>query len=285
MRSGAKFSMPGMMETVLNIGLGDVSVQALADQTSNPRFAWDSYRRLIQMFGKTVLGLDGGAFEDALEATKAAKGVTADVDLDTSDLQSLVATFKTIVEEGCGRPFPEDPHEQLHAAVLAVFESWNSDRATLYRRREHIPTDLGTAVNVQAMVFGNRGSDSGSGVAFTRDPSTGAVGVYGDYLSDAQGEDVVAGVRNTLSLADLEGLDPTSYDELARDHGPPRGALPRHVRHRVHDRAGPVVDAPDADREAHRPRPRSASPPTSSTMASSTRTRPFDGSPATSSRN
>ncbi len=213
-RSGAKFSMPGMMETVLNIGLGDVSVQALADQTANPRFAWDSYRRLIQMFGKTVLGLDGEAFEGALEAVKAAKGVTADVDLDTSDLKSLVATYKTIVEEGSGRPFPEDPREQLQAAVLAVFESWNSDRATLYRRREHIPTDLGTAVNVQTMVFGNRGSDSGSGVAFTRDPSTGAVGVYGDYLSDAQGEDVVAGVRNTLSLADLEGLDRASYEEL-----------------------------------------------------------------------
>jgi pyruvate,orthophosphate dikinase len=213
-RSGAKFSMPGMMETVLNIGLGDASVGALARLTGNPRFAWDSYRRLLQMFGKTVLDLDGEDFEDALEAVKRAKGVTADVDLDADDLRGLVTTFKRIVLEGSGRPFPQDPREQLHAAVVAVFDSWNSDRAVLYRRRERIPTDLGTAVNVQAMAFGNRGSDSGSGVAFTRDPSTGAAGVYGDYLPDAQGEDVVAGVRNTLSLADLEALDPVSYHQL-----------------------------------------------------------------------
>ena len=213
-RSGAKFSMPGMMETVLNIGLGDTSVEGLAAQTGNPRFAWDSYRRLVQMYGKTVLDLDGDRFEDALDAAKAAKGVTADVDLDADDLRALVATFKAVVEEETGSPFPQDPREQLRGAVLAVFNSWNSDRAILYRRREQIPTDLGTAVNVQAMAFGNRGASSGSGVAFTRDPSTGAVGVYGDYLQDAQGEDVVAGIRNTLTLADLEGIDKKSYDEL-----------------------------------------------------------------------
>ncbi|MBM6400870.1 pyruvate, phosphate dikinase [Phycicoccus sonneratiae] len=213
-RSGAKFSMPGMMETVLDIGLGDASVEGLAAQTGDARFAWDSYRRLVQMFGKTVLGLDGERFEDAIDAAKAAKGVRADVDLDADDLRALVGTFQRLVEQGAGRPFPQDPREQLEAAVVAVLDSWNSDRAALYRRRERIPADLGTAVNVQAMVFGNRGATSGSGVAFTRDPATGASGVYGDYLPDAQGEDVVAGVRNTLSLADLERLDPTSHAEL-----------------------------------------------------------------------
>ncbi|HYH73171.1 MAG TPA: PEP/pyruvate-binding domain-containing protein, partial [Nocardioides sp.] len=197
-RSGAKFSMPGMMETVLDIGLGDASVEGLSRQTGNPRFAWDSYRRLVQMYGRTVLGLDGDRFEDAIDAAKAAKGVSSDVDLDADDLRALVATFKQIVAEDARSPFPQDPREQLRGAVLAVFDSWNSDRAVLYRRRERIPTDLGTAVNVQAMAFGNRGASSGSGVAFTRDPSTGAVGVYGDYLQDAQGEDVVAGIRNTL---------------------------------------------------------------------------------------
>ncbi len=213
-RSGAKFSMPGMMETVLNIGLGDASVEGLTRQTGNPRFAWDSYRRLVQMYAKTVLDLDGDAFADALDAAKVAKGVTADVELDADDLRGLVATFKRIVEDETGAPFPQHPREQLRGAVLAVFGSWNSDRAVLYRRRERIPTDLGTAVNVQAMAFGNRGPDSGSGVAFTRDPSTGATGVYGDYLQDAQGEDVVAGIRNTLGLADLERIDPTSYAQL-----------------------------------------------------------------------
>jgi pyruvate,orthophosphate dikinase len=213
-RSGAKFSMPGMMETVLNIGLNDTAVEGLAAQTGNPRFAWDSYRRLVQMYGKTVLDLEGHRFEDALDEAKDAKGVSDDLDLDADDLRALVTRFKAIVEEDSGSPFPQDARAQLHGAVLAVFNSWNSPRAILYRRREQIPTDLGTAVNVQAMAFGNRGSDSGSGVAFTRDPSTGAVGVYGDYLADAQGEDVVAGIRNTLSLADLEGLDKASYDEL-----------------------------------------------------------------------
>jgi pyruvate,orthophosphate dikinase len=213
-RSGAKFSMPGMMETVLNIGLGDASVEGLARQTGNPRFAWDSYRRLVQMYGKTVLDLHGDRFEDALEAAKAAKGVSADVDLDADDLRALVGTFKSIVEEDSGTPFPQDPRDQLRGAVVAVFNSWNADRAVLYRRRERIPTDLGTAVNVQAMAFGNRGADSGSGVAFTRDPATGAKGAYGDYLQDAQGEDVVAGIRNTLHLADLERIDKASYDQL-----------------------------------------------------------------------
>lgn len=213
-RSGAKFSMPGMMETVLNIGINDESVEGLARVFDNDRFAWDSYRRLLSMFGKTVLGLPGDAFEEALEAAKHAKGVEADVDLDADDLRGVVAASKKIIEEGSGKPFPQDPREQLDLAVAAVFNSWNTERAAIYRRQERIPDDLGTAVNICSMVFGNLGSDSGTGVCFTRDPATGHQGVYGDYLVDAQGEDVVAGIRNTLSLADLEGLDKAAYDEL-----------------------------------------------------------------------
>jgi pyruvate,orthophosphate dikinase len=213
-RSGAKFSMPGMMDTVLNIGLSDDSVAGLATQAGDERFAWDSYRRLIQMFGKTVLGVDGDRFEDALEEVKRAKGVSVDVDLDAADLQQVVDTFKGIVSEETGRGFPQEPREQMDLAVKAVFDSWNGERAKLYRRQERIPHDLGTAVNIVSMVFGNLGPDSGTGVAFTRDPAGGQQGVYGDYLQNAQGEDVVAGIRNTVPLADLERIDKTSYDEL-----------------------------------------------------------------------
>jgi pyruvate,orthophosphate dikinase len=213
-RSGGKFSMPGMMDTVLNIGLNDRSVQGFAKQTSNKRLAFDSYRRLIQMFGKTVLGVEGSLFESALHAAKEAKDTHDDLDLDAEDLQALVAAYKGIVLEHTGREFPQEPREQMDLAVRAVFDSWNADRAILYRRQERIPSDLGTAVSVCSMVFGNVSSDSGTGVAFTRDPASGTQGVYGDYLQNAQGEDVVAGIRNTLPLADLEGLDKTSYDEL-----------------------------------------------------------------------
>ncbi|MEY9965301.1 pyruvate,orthophosphate dikinase [Streptacidiphilus sp. MAP12-16] len=213
-RSGAKFSMPGMMDTVLNIGLSDASVSGLAAQAGNDRFAWDSYRRLIQMFGKTVLGVDGELFEEALDEAKQAKGTGDDLDLDADDLRSIVETFKRIVRDHTGRDFPQDPREQMDLAVHAVFDSWNSDRAKLYRRQERIPGDLATAVNICSMVFGNLGSDSGTGVAFTRDPASGHAGVYGDYLQNAQGEDVVAGIRNTVPLADLEGLDKASYDQL-----------------------------------------------------------------------
>ncbi|MHB1064812.1 MAG: pyruvate, phosphate dikinase [Georgenia sp.] len=213
-RSGAKFSMPGMMETVLNVGLNDASVKGLAVSSGDERFAWDSYRRLIQMFGKTVLDIDGDLFAHALEDKKTEVGAASDVDLTAGDLQDLVATYKSIVRDRTGRSFPQHPREQLDLAIEAVFGSWNTDRARLYRRRERIPNDLGTAVNVVTMVFGNLGETSGTGVAFTRDPSTGHSGVYGDYLSNAQGEDVVAGIRNTLSLAELEDLDPTSYTEL-----------------------------------------------------------------------
>jgi pyruvate,orthophosphate dikinase len=215
-RSGAKFSMPGMMETVLNIGLSDQSVRGLAAQSGNERFAFDSYRRLIQMFGKTVLGIDGEYFEDALDAAKQAKGTTNDLDLDAGDLRKLVDTFKDVVVERAGRQFPQDPREQLELAIRAVFESWNTPRAVIYRRQERIPSDLGTAVNVVAMVFGNLDANSGTGVAFTRDPATGAKGIYGDYLQNAQGEDVVAGIRNTVPLTDLEKIDKKSYDELLK---------------------------------------------------------------------
>src|SRR5215469_1669423 len=176
-RSGAKFSMPGMMETVLNIGLSDESVQGLAKQAGNERFAWDSYRRLIQMFGKTVLGIDGEHFEHAIDSAKKAKGITSDTDLTAEDLSDLVLRYKEIVKQHADREFPQDPREQMDLAVNAVFDSWNADRAILYRRQERIPADLGTAVNVVAMVFGNLGNDSGTGVAFTRDPGTGAQGV------------------------------------------------------------------------------------------------------------
>ncbi|MET9757842.1 pyruvate, phosphate dikinase [Streptomyces sp. NPDC006372] len=213
-RSGAKFSMPGMMDTVLNIGLSDKSVQGLAKQAGDDRFAWDSYRRLIQMFGKTVLGVDGELFEDALEAAKAAKKVTVDTELEAADLKKLVTKFKKIVKTEAGRDFPQSPREQMDLAIHAVFDSWNTDRAKLYRRQERIPHDLGTAVNVCSMVFGNLGPDSGTGVAFTRDPASGHQGVYGDYLQNAQGEDVVAGIRNTVPLAELEQIDKKSYDQL-----------------------------------------------------------------------
>ncbi len=213
-RSGAKFSMPGMMDTVLNIGLNDASVVGLARQSGNERFAWDSYRRLIQMFGKTVLGIDGEAFDEAFDEAKRARGTTDDLDLDAADLQGLVETFKGIVADRAERDFPQDPRDQMDLAIHAVFDSWNSERAILYRRQERIPTDLGTAVNICSMVFGNLGMDSGTGVAFTRDPGSGQQGIYGDYLQNAQGEDVVAGIRNTVPLQELEQLDKASYDQF-----------------------------------------------------------------------
>lgn len=214
-RSGAKFSMPGMMETVLNVGLNDRSVVGLSRQAGqNDRFAWDSYRRLIQMFGKTVCEVPGEEFEHALDEAKRAKGTQNDLDLDADDLRGLVDAYKKIFAKHTGREFPQEPREQLDLAIRAVFESWNAERAVLYRRQERIPADLGTAVNVVSMVFGNLGPDSGTGVAFTRDPGSGAQGIYGDYLANAQGEDVVAGIRNTVPLQELEQLDKTSYDEL-----------------------------------------------------------------------
>jgi pyruvate, orthophosphate dikinase len=213
-RSGAAISMPGMMETVLNVGMNDRSVHGLAAKSGNPRFAWDSYRRLVQMFGATVLGIEADRFADALDALKEKQGATNDIDLDADDLESLVGTYKDIVAEATGEDFPQEPRRQLDLAIRAVFGSWNTERAKIYRRQERISDDMGTAVNVVAMVFGNLGPDSGTGVAFTRDPASGEQGIYGDYLSNAQGEDVVAGIRNTVPLTDLKDLDPEAYDEL-----------------------------------------------------------------------
>ena len=213
-RSGAKFSMPGMMETVLNIGLNDESVLGLAAVSGNERFAWDSYRRLIQMFGKTVLDIDGDLFSDALDDLKAERGVKGDTELTAEDLKGLVDTFKGIVKEQTGNDFPQDPRTQMDMGIEAVFRSWNTERARIYRRRERIPHDLGTAVNICTMVFGNMGENSGTGVCFTRDPSSGHSGVYGDYLENAQGEDVVAGIRNTLPLSALKEINKPVYDEL-----------------------------------------------------------------------
>src|SRR5688572_29513512 len=227
-RSGAKFSMPGMMDTVLNLGLNDRSVEGLTKQSGDDeRFARDAYRRFIQMFGKIVMDVPGEAFEEAIDRAKERKGPgTQDTDLNAEDMAALIEEFREIYRQHVGEDFPQDPKEQLRLAIAAVFESWNGKRAKDYRRQNKISDDLGTAVNVQAMVFGNRGDDSGTGVAFTRDPSTGEKVPYGDYLPNAQGEDVVAGIRNTLPLAQLEELDPTSYREL-RQH---MDALEEHYR-------------------------------------------------------
>ncbi|MBL8647271.1 MAG: pyruvate, phosphate dikinase [Sphingosinicella sp.] len=227
-RSGARVSMPGMMDTVLNLGLNDTTVEGLAASSGDARFAWDSYRRFIQMYSDVVLGIDHYIFEDALEIAKEDKGVNLDTDLGAEDWQRLVGTYKAKVEEALGRPFPQDPMDQLWGAIAAVFGSWQSERAKVYRRLNDIPADWGTAVNVQAMVFGNMGDTSATGVAFTRDPAIGTRAYYGEYLINAQGEDVVAGIRTPQYLtkaarlaagataASMEEAMPETYTELAR---------------------------------------------------------------------
>ncbi len=213
-RSGAKFSMPGMMDTVLNLGLNDESVEGLAKQTSDERFAFDSYRRFVQMYGRIVLGIPGEALDEPLERAKEAAGATSDAELPAETLRAIVEELKEVVASQTGGPFPQAPADQLRGAIEAVFSSWDGARAVAYRVRERIPHDLGTAVNVQAMVFGNRDDSSGTGVGFTRDPATGAQGAYGDFLVNAQGEDVVAGIRNTEPLAALSDHFPGIYAEL-----------------------------------------------------------------------
>jgi pyruvate, orthophosphate dikinase len=213
-RSGAAVSMPGMMDTILNLGLNDDSVLGLAERTGNARFANDSYRRLIQMYGEVVDGVDGHLFEEALSKLKDSRGAALDVDLSPEDLAELVQTFKKIYETETGRPFPQDAREQLSRAVRAVFESWDNPRAQVYRRAHHIPDDLGTAVNVVQMVFGNKGAQSGTGVAFTRDPSTGEQGLYGEFLANAQGEDVVAGIRTPEPITAMQTALPEAYDQF-----------------------------------------------------------------------
>jgi pyruvate, orthophosphate dikinase len=213
-RSGAAVSMPGMMDTILNLGLNDEAVEGLAKSTDNPRFAYDSYRRLIQMYGEVVDGVDAHRFEQALTDLKVARGAQQDVELDANDLRELVGTYKQIYEDEAGAPFPQDARDQLGRAVRAVFESWDTPRAQVYRRAHRIPDDLGTAVNVVEMVFGNKGEGSGTGVAFTRDPSTGEQGLYGEFLADAQGEDVVAGIRTPQPLASMERQLPEAFAQL-----------------------------------------------------------------------
>ena len=218
-RSGAKFSMPGMMDTVLNLGLNDDSVEGLAKQTGDERFAFDSYRRFIAMYARIVLELPGEEFDSLFDAAKELAGTTSDAKVPTELLRYLVDSYQQIVERHTGRPFPQKPAEQLRGAIEAVFRSWNGPRAIAYRDRERIAHDLGTAVNVQAMVFGNRDDNSGTGVGFTRDPATGTKGAYGDFLVNAQGEDVVAGIRNTEPISDLKKKFPKVHSELLKIFG------------------------------------------------------------------
>ncbi|MBA3365166.1 MAG: pyruvate, phosphate dikinase [Actinobacteria bacterium] len=213
-RSGAAVSMPGMMDTILNLGLSDEAARGLAQATGNERFALDSYRRLIQMYGEVVDGIDAHRFEQALSELKASRGVSQDVDLDAEDLRELVETFKRIYEDGTRRPFAQDAREQLRRAVRAVFDSWEAPRAQVYRLAHGIPDDLGTAVNVVQMVFGNKGEGSGTGVAFTRDPATGEPGLYGEFLANAQGEDVVAGIRTPQPLEQMRRDTPDAFEQL-----------------------------------------------------------------------
>ena len=218
-RSGARVSMPGMMDTVLNLGLNDTTVHGLVEQGGDLRFAYDSYRRFVQMYGDVVMGVEHHDFEHLLQAKKDARGVTLDTDLAADDLKELVGEYKALVKEKTGKDFPETPKEQLKGAINAVFSSWNTDRAIAYRKINKIPGDWGTAVNVQAMVFGNMGDDSATGVAFTRDPSTGEKRFYGEYLINAQGEDVVAGIRTPqpITIAQKNEMDePPSSN--GRDH-------------------------------------------------------------------
>src|ERR671935_2814894 len=225
-RSGAKFSMPGMMDTVLNLGLNPQTLEGLAKLTNDRRFALDAYRRFIQMFGKIVLGIDAEKFEKRLEAAKEKAKVKTDPELKPEHLEKLVKEFKDIVQKESGKPFPDEPLEQLRAAIEAVFSSWNNKRAIDYRNFNKIPHDLGTAVNVQTMVFGNMGDDSGTGVAFTRDPNTGEKVLYGEYLLNAQGEDVVAGIRTPQPISALKKQLPEVYVEFERN----AERLERHYR-------------------------------------------------------
>jgi pyruvate,orthophosphate dikinase len=213
-RSGAKFSMPGMMDTVLNIGLNDETAQGLIELTGDPRFVYDSYRRLIQMFGSVVMGVPDEPFEEVIAEYREKRGVETDAELTAEDWKEITERFKQIVREYTGREFPQDPYEQLRMATEAVFKSWNGKRAVDYRNAAGIPHDLGTAVNIQTMVFGNMGWDSGTGVCTTRNVSTGEKEIEGDYLINAQGEDVVAGIRLTKPIAQLKEEMPEIYAEF-----------------------------------------------------------------------
>ncbi|MGB3634236.1 MAG: PEP/pyruvate-binding domain-containing protein, partial [Rubrobacteraceae bacterium] len=213
-RSGAAVSMPGMMDTVLNLGINDAAVEGFAGSTDDERFAYDSYRRFIQMFGDVVLNVEHGSFEEALESLKEERGAADDTELSSDDLKELIKSYKKIVENETGDSFPQDPRKQLELAIQAVFDSWDNPRANRYRKEYGLPDDLGTAVTVQAMVFGNMGDTSSTGVVFTRDPSTGEQGLFGEFLMNAQGEDVVAGIRTPKPIAEMEEFLPNAFGEL-----------------------------------------------------------------------
>jgi pyruvate,orthophosphate dikinase len=258
-RSGARVSMPGMMDTVLNLGLTDETVQGLERASGNARFAWDSYRRFCQMYGDVVLKLkpenknDRDPFEELIDGKKTARGIKDDVDLSVEDLRELVAEFRQLIRERIGRDVPQDPREQLWEAIGAVFGSWNNERAINYRKYNNIPGEWGTAVTVQSMVFGNLGADCATGVAFTRDPSTGARGIYGEFLPNAQGEDVVAGIRTPLQISLVDGREwarrneiseeeraarrnfPSCVQGITQNLSAARKALPRYAGYGVHD--------------------------------------------------
>ena len=262
-RSGARASMPGMMDTILNLGLNDATVKGLAAKSGNERFAYDSYRRFVQMYSNVVLGVDHGVFEDILDTHKNLNGFSLDTDLGAEDWLEIVDAYKEAVERETSKPFPQNTGEQLWGAIAAVFGSWQNARANTYRRLHGIPDSWGTAVNVQAMVFGNLGESSATGVAFTRNPSTGAREIYGEFLINAQGEDVVAGIRTPQPLTEaarkearetapsLEAAMPDTYRQLAASLRQAGESLPRHAGHRVHHPGGQALDAADAVRQAH----------------------------------
>jgi pyruvate,orthophosphate dikinase len=233
-RSGARQSMPGMMDTILNLGLNDEAVEGLAKKTNNPRFAYDSYRRFVQMFADVVMGVSKSLFEEQIDKMKAEKGVKNDIDLTADDLKKLVAIFKKIYEDNEHKPFPQDPKEQLIEAVKAVFRSWDNPRANVYRKMNEIPYEWGTAVSVQQMAFGNSGDNSGTGVAFTRNPATGEKALFGEYLINAQGEDVVAGVRTPSPISHLKDQMPAVYDRVRQNRNQPRKPLQGYAGHGVH---------------------------------------------------
>ena len=263
-RSGARASMPGMMDTVLNLGLNDETVEALAKKSGDRRFAYDSYRRFITMYSDVVLGVEHHHFEEILDDHKDRNGYALDTDLTADDWEELVGRYKERLEEEHGEPFPQDPFKQLWGAIGAVFGSWMNQRAITYRRLHNIPESWGTAVNVQAMVFGNMGETSATGVAFTRNPSTGEKQLYGEFLINAQGEDVVAGIRTPQEITEaarkeagsdkpsMEAAMPDAFKELTRIYRRAGKALPRHAGPRIHGRAGQAVDAADPLRQAHR---------------------------------
>ena len=213
-RSGARASMPGMMDTILNLGLNEDVVETLAEKSNNPRWAWDCYRRFIQMYSDVVMEVGKKYFEELIDKMKAKKGVKQDIELDENDLKELASEFKDEYKKKIGSDFPSDPKEQLMGAIKAVFRSWDNPRANVYRRDNDIPYSWGTAVNVQSMAFGNMGDDCGTGVAFTRDPATGEKGLFGEFLTNAQGEDVVAGVRTPMKIAEMEEKFPEAFKEF-----------------------------------------------------------------------